>query len=813
MKGSTVSVPTNAEGDPLPPNSPPPPQDDSIDWSPFDDRPTFELASWAFEKVKTSQENFKELMNILKARNIQRNQDEDDSGFFDGPDDWLKTIDAIEYGETPWTSFTIRYTGPTTNDSPPWQRETYTVYTRDTLAVVRNMLSSADFAKAFDYTPFKEFTGPHRRRWSNLMSGHWAWKQADLIAEDEATHGSMFCPIILGADKTCASIATGNVQFHPVYMSIGNVHNEMRRSHRDAVIPIAFLSIPKAAEAFSKTDEFKVFSKQLYHASLTRILWPLREGMTTPHVMLCPDGHYRKTIFGLGPFIADYPEQVVLSGIVSGWCPKCLSPAYNFDKDGDLNPRFRELSQHLLHSLDHETLWDIYGVAADVMPFTSYFPRADIHECMTPDLLHQMIKGTFKDHLVEWVYDYIHLYYSPAEADRVVADIDARIAAAPSFPGLRRFPQGRNFQQWTGNDSKALMKVFLPAIAGHIPDDIVKCIAAFLDFCYIARRNSHDTTSLGLMEEALARYHALRPIFERLEIRPKGFALPRQHALRHYLYSIRLFGSPNGLCSSITESKHIAAVKVPYRRSSKNGALLQMLKTNSRTSQLSAARVEFGRRGMLNLDAVQASRVEAGIIEDPDDDDDDDDAIGGGPHHRDEDDVEGYDGPRKDANISLSVKPAYTRSPAQLAQEIDEPDFPLLLRRFLHAELYPAVDAQALHVDDLVDFQGRVAVHRSAFATFYAPSEQCGPGGMHREAVRSTPNWRKEHPRYDTVLIQVGADDDPFGGFVVGRVKLFFKFSHDDDLYPCALVQCQRLSMGAEQQRLFISTQSIEHAT
>ena len=33
------------------------------------------------------------------------------------------------------------------------------------------------------------------------------------------------------------------------------------------------------------------------------------------------------------------------------------------------------------------------------------------------------------------------------------------IAAAPSFPGLRRFPEGRGFKQWTGDDSKALMKV------------------------------------------------------------------------------------------------------------------------------------------------------------------------------------------------------------------------------------------------------------------------------------------------------------------------------------------------------------------
>lgn len=33
------------------------------------------------------------------------------------------------------------------------------------------------------------------------------------------------------------------------------------------------------------------------------------------------------------------------------------------------------------------------------------------------------------------------------------------IAAVVPFSGLRRFPQGRGFKQWTGDDSKVLMKV------------------------------------------------------------------------------------------------------------------------------------------------------------------------------------------------------------------------------------------------------------------------------------------------------------------------------------------------------------------
>ena len=70
------------------------------------------------------------------------------------------------------------------------------------------------------------------------------------------------------------------------------------------------------------SDEFRIFKKQLYHHAIAYILSPLRPGMTTPHVLQCPDGHLRHAIFELGPFIADYPDQVYLSGIVQGWCPK-----------------------------------------------------------------------------------------------------------------------------------------------------------------------------------------------------------------------------------------------------------------------------------------------------------------------------------------------------------------------------------------------------------------------------------------------------------------------------------------------------------
>lgn len=44
--------------------------------------------------------------------------------------------------------------------------------------------------------------------------------------------------------------------------------------------------------------------------------------MTTPETVLCADQHYRRVIYSLGPYIADYPEQALLACIVTGWCPK-----------------------------------------------------------------------------------------------------------------------------------------------------------------------------------------------------------------------------------------------------------------------------------------------------------------------------------------------------------------------------------------------------------------------------------------------------------------------------------------------------------
>ena len=68
-----------------------------------------------------------------------------------------------------------------------------------------------------------------------------------------------------------------------------------------------------------------------------------------------------------------------------------------------------------------------------------------------------------------------------------------------------------------------------------------------------------------------------------------------------------MFGAPNGLCSSMTEAKHIKAVKEPWRRSSRYEPLGQMLLSNQHIDKLATARIDFTSRGMLDGSVLLAA--------------------------------------------------------------------------------------------------------------------------------------------------------------------------------------------------------------
>ena len=170
-----TGTPCDADGYDIEPGMPP--QDHSgssqSSWFPFTSQVQFETADFLFRKAEMSQTDTDTLMRLWATTTSNS------CAPFLNHHEMLTTIDAINVGDIQWQCFSAKYSGqvPPGPNPPDWMAKEYTVYFRDSLSVVRSMISNPDFKGQFDYAPYRECEDG-KRRWTDVMSGNWVWKQA-----------------------------------------------------------------------------------------------------------------------------------------------------------------------------------------------------------------------------------------------------------------------------------------------------------------------------------------------------------------------------------------------------------------------------------------------------------------------------------------------------------------------------------------------------------------------------------------------------------------------------------------------------------
>ncbi|KAG1868058.1 hypothetical protein C8R48DRAFT_771763 [Suillus tomentosus] len=125
----------------------------------------------------------------------------------------------------------------------------------------------------------------------------------------------------------------------------------------------------------------------------------------------------------------------------------------------------------------------------------------------------------------------------------------------------------------------------------------------------------------------------------------------------------------------------------------------------------------------------------------------------------------------------LAVTSRCIRNIQTLSLELELPRLPLLIQEFIHDQHYsedpnpPEFDLATAQV-----FLGKVAVFNSAAASFHAPSDLSGTGGMRCEHIWATPSWRGGEPRHDCIFVNMGADfDSPMGDLAVAQAGVSSK--------------------------------------
>ncbi|KAF8631684.1 hypothetical protein AX17_005039, partial [Amanita inopinata Kibby_2008] len=199
----------------------------------------------------------------------------------------------------------------------------FTVYFRDPLKCIEALFGNPDISSELLLVPERQFSDRTRKeQWFHEMNtGLWWWETQKAIEKNKP--GATIAPVILSSDKTQVTTFRSK-QAYPVYLTIGNIPKNIRRkpSHRTHVL-VAYLPTTKLEHIKNIASRRRTLAN-LFHACMSQILKPLRKAGREGMPMTSGDGILRRVHPIVAVYACDYPEQLLVTCIKTGECPKCL---------------------------------------------------------------------------------------------------------------------------------------------------------------------------------------------------------------------------------------------------------------------------------------------------------------------------------------------------------------------------------------------------------------------------------------------------------------------------------------------------------
>ncbi|KAI0055226.1 hypothetical protein BV25DRAFT_1921995 [Artomyces pyxidatus] len=458
---------------------------------------------------------------------------------------------------------------------------------RDPLEAIEALLGNPAHAKHIVYRPRKVFSSQTKevRVYNEMWTGKW-WYSVQSSLEAQGHKGATVAPVIIATDKTQLTQHSGNKAAYPVYLTLGNIPRSIRRKpSQHACVLIGYLSVEKINTSDLQAQEKSARVQRLFHQSMHRILSPLIKAGLHGVEMTCADGGVRRIFPILAAYVADYPEQCLVTCSKYGTCPRCRRPAKELGEPtpGELRKKNWTLGviQNAKDSNDKRTSFFKACMAEDVSggvpePFWKDFPYCDIHSCITPDVLHQLYQGVFK-YIVDWTGTIFNK-----------EELDACIRSLPPAFGTRHFKNGIScLAQISGSERKHMARILLACLAGRLARPVLVATRSILDFIYLAQYPTHSDTTLLYMQNALDTFLEHRYVFQELGLRD-DFNIPKFHSLLHYIDSIKRYGTTDNYNTEMFERFHIDFAKEGWRASNKRDERPQMAQWLSRQEKVAS---------------------------------------------------------------------------------------------------------------------------------------------------------------------------------------------------------------------------------
>ena len=293
---------------------------------------------------------------------------------------------------------------------------------------------------------------------------------------------------------------------------IGNISKDLHvQVSLHTTILLGYIPVGKFNNFSEKTQPIAQY--QLFHHCMALILASLVNMGQSGIKMMCTDSTICWIFPILTAYLADYPEQCLIACCMENRCPLCkIDPNAAVNICGPKCDMPELLDLLACHESQSSTVlrqeMKIIGLCPVYPPFWKDLPHTDIFQAFTPDLLHQLHKGVFKEHLVKW-------------SMAIISDeeINACFKCMTLHPRLWQFKNGiSSVSQWTGKEHKEMQKVFLGLVAGGTEPCFVQAVQAVTNFIFYSSLQSHTLHMLWALEAALNEFHANKDIFIKLGV-------------------------------------------------------------------------------------------------------------------------------------------------------------------------------------------------------------------------------------------------------------------------------------------------------
>ena len=378
-------------------------------------------------------------------------------------------------------------------------------------------------------------------------------------------------PIILASDKTAVTRHTGSLEMHPTFLTIGNIHSEIRmKATSHAWACVAYIPVPE----FIVNNEFSgLLEACVWHRCMDLVFQNLKVAAEVGEFMVDPMGCRRYAFTPLVSHISDLPEQLMIACTSKNVSPMTLATQTQFGDGIAHPPRHGSSTLQQLHRLcsitdpwkirEFQELAKQHSLSGVQLPYWRDWKFADPAVFLIPEVLHTCHKFFF-DHILKWCKEVIG-------AD----ELDSRFRSQHKRVGTRHFTDGvSHVNQMTGREHRDIQRTLVATIVGVASPGFIHAVRVLIDFIYKAQAPTFTDSSIASMVASLDEFHAYKHFILEAGARTGAsgpidhFQIPKLKLFNSFARSIRQSGAIIQHSADVSEWLLITHCKTPFGRTS-----------------------------------------------------------------------------------------------------------------------------------------------------------------------------------------------------------------------------------------------------